>query len=167
MRALVCGGRTFSDRNMLDAALDRFTRHVLQITSLIHGDARGADRMAGDWARMRGIPVEAFPADWAGQGRAAGPIRNARMLAEGGPDLVIAFPGGRGTANMVSQAEAAGVPVYTIDIEGLRLPDGRAGSGDGNGLAATFISALNDGDPDSLPRSKAQNREHPALRRSR
>ncbi|MEM9912925.1 MAG: hypothetical protein AAF922_19365 [Pseudomonadota bacterium] len=44
-------------------------------------------------------------------GRAAGPIRNKEMLDEGCPDLVVAFPGGRGTANMVKQAQAAGVEV--------------------------------------------------------
>lgn len=58
---------------------------------LIDGDARGADRLAGEWARARGIENLKFVADWAGQGRAAGPIRNERMLREGKPDLVIVF----------------------------------------------------------------------------
>ena len=44
----------------------------------------------------------------------AGPRRNARMLAEGKPDLVVAFPGGRGTADMVSKARAAKVEVMEI-----------------------------------------------------
>jgi len=33
------------------------------------------------------------------------------MLDEGKPDLVVAFDGGRGTANMVKQAKAAGIQV--------------------------------------------------------
>jgi ABC-type Fe3+-hydroxamate transport system substrate-binding protein len=38
-----------------------------------------------------------------------------RVLVCGGkPDLVVAFPGGRGTANMIEQAEQAGVPVRRI-----------------------------------------------------
>ena len=53
-----------------------------------------------------GVVVEEFKADWDKFGRAAGPIRNAQMLREGKPDLVVAFPGGRGTANMVAQAKA-------------------------------------------------------------
>lgn len=81
---------------------------------VIHGAARGADTLAAEWARDRGIPVLPFPADWDSHPRAAGPIRNAQMLREGKPDVVIAFPGGRGTANMIDQAERAGVPVLRI-----------------------------------------------------
>jgi hypothetical protein len=36
------------------------------------------------------------------------------MLDEGKPDLVLAFPGGRGTRNMVGQAKRAGVPVEIV-----------------------------------------------------
>lgn len=55
------------------------------------------------------------------EGKAAGPIRNQRMLDDGKPDRVLAFPGGRGTANMVKLAKAAGVPVHEIRI----LEEGR------------------------------------------
>jgi len=47
-------------------------------------------------------------------GRAAGPVRNAQMLAEGKPDFVVAFPGGRGTADMCKQARARGVKVVEV-----------------------------------------------------
>jgi hypothetical protein len=36
------------------------------------------------------------------------------MLTEGKPDLVVAFPGGRGTADMVRRAYAANVIVKEI-----------------------------------------------------
>lgn len=52
-----------------------------------------------------------YPADWEKHGRAAGPIRNEKMLIVGTPDMVLAFPGGRGTADMIRKAEAAGLPV--------------------------------------------------------
>lgn len=61
-------------------------------------------------ARQLGLAVEVHPADWGRYGKAAGPIRNQEML-ESGIDLVIALPGGRGTADMVRRAEGAGVPV--------------------------------------------------------
>ena len=70
--------------------------------------------MAGEWANSAGVSVEEFAADWRGHGRAAGPMRNADMLAIGVPDLVVAFPGGRGTANMVKQARAAGIRVQVV-----------------------------------------------------
>lgn len=110
IRVLVCGGRDFDDRAALDAALDRLhAQH--RFTLLIAGGARGADTMAEQWARDRGIRTRIYMARWTIYGRAAGPIRNARMLRKGRPDLVVAFPGGKGTAGMVALARDAGVEV--------------------------------------------------------
>lgn len=97
-RVLVCGGRDFEDRAALYAALDRLHGQRC-FTLLIAGGARGADTMGEHWARDRGVRTRIFMARWAIEGRAAGPIRNARMLREGRPDLIVAFPGGKGTAN--------------------------------------------------------------------
>lgn len=81
------------------------------ISALIQGGAGGADLLGRCWARMHGMKPITVPADWKRYGRAAGPIRNKRMLTDFKPDLVVAFPGGRGTADMIRQAEAAGVAV--------------------------------------------------------
>jgi hypothetical protein len=61
-----------------------------------------------------GVPVSAHPADWFSHGKAAGPIRNQEMLAMEAPALVVAFPGGRGTADMVRRARKAGVDVLEV-----------------------------------------------------
>lgn len=117
MRVLVCGSRDLPglfDHDRIWDALDALDREE-RITLLIHGAARGTDRCAGRWAETRAVPVQQFPADWARLGRAAGPIRNRQMLDEGKPDLIVAFPGRRGTADMVRQAESAGVPVTLIE----------------------------------------------------
>lgn len=58
--------------------------------------------------------MRGFPADWGSLGKAAGPIRNSLMLTEANPSLVIAFPGGKGTADMISKARAAGVKVIEV-----------------------------------------------------
>ena len=113
MRVLVCGGRDFKDQTLLNHTLYQLSRAEI-ITAIIEGNATGADRMAGYWARKNKIDDIKFPADWNAHGRAAGPIRNAKMLKEGKPDLVLAFPGGRGTADMVRQARAAGVKVVEV-----------------------------------------------------
>lgn len=105
MKALVCGGRNYGDREAVFAALDR-----LAPTSIIHGGATGADSLADEWASTTGTPCTTYYANWQVHGRAAGPIRNAEMLAEM-PDVVVAFPGGKGTADMVRQARAKGVRV--------------------------------------------------------
>lgn len=112
-RVLVCGGRDFKDSAFLQRELDKLNKlHSFEV--LIEGDARGADRLAGEWAVSRGIENLKFPADWKKHGRAAGPIRNQRMLEEGKPDLVVAFPGGRGTENMARQAGQRGLPVVSL-----------------------------------------------------
>jgi hypothetical protein len=95
----------------LTRALDRFAKtHV--VDAVIEGNARGADRLAGFWARSRGIPNLKFNADWQKFGAAAGPIRNQRMIEEGKPIWVVAFPGGAGTADMIARAKRAGLPAW-------------------------------------------------------
>lgn len=109
-RVLVCGGRDFSDWSRLVDVLDDLHANR-DFTTLIEGGAKGADTMAYSWAGANKVEVLTFPADWERHGRGAGPIRNRQMLEEGRPDLVVAFPGGRGTASMVSLATDAGVEV--------------------------------------------------------
>lgn len=112
-KVIVCGGRNFKDYERVQRELD-FFHGEYGFAEVIHGCANGADTAAGRWAKEEGIKVREFPADWNKHGKAAGPIRNKQMLAEGQPDLVIAFPGGKGTANMISQAKAAGLRVEEI-----------------------------------------------------
>lgn len=81
---------------------------------VIEGAARGADQLAHEWAYGSGVPNDRYPADWDAFGNFAGPKRNKAMLDEGNPDLVIAFPGGAGTRNMIRQARKAGVEVVEI-----------------------------------------------------
>jgi hypothetical protein len=110
-RILVCGGRVYSDRAAVYELLDNLhAEHSFSV--LIAGGARGADSLAEEWACDRGIPTQIYQADWKRHGRAAGPIRNEQMLKEGHPDLVVAFPGGKGTAGMIALARAAKVPVF-------------------------------------------------------
>lgn len=110
LRVLVCGGRNFDDAMTLGAWLGGIHKtHGIDL--IIHGAARGADTMAAKFAEWAGIPTAAFPADWKQHGKAAGSIRNSVMLNESTPDLVVAFEGGSGTADMVAKARRAGVEV--------------------------------------------------------
>lgn len=112
MRVLVCGGRNYLDWAAVHGVLDGLHRKH-GITALIHGNAKGADALADDWAAGK-VQTLTFTPAWEEHGKAAGPIRNQKMLDEGKPDMVVAFPGGRGTADMVKRAEAAGVPIIQI-----------------------------------------------------
>lgn len=108
---LVCGSRNFRNKEVIFDALNSLDRKY-GLTTLIHGGASGADTLAGMWAKEWGVTVHVHPADWAKHGNAAGPIRNRDMLERGKPDLVVAFPGGKGTADMVRQARASGIEVF-------------------------------------------------------
>ena len=110
---LVCGGRTYTNEEHAFAVLDEL--HAKKpVTLLVHGAARGADSLAGAWASARGVVCKACPANWQVFGRQAGSVRNGAMLVEYKPDLVVAFPGGPGTADMVVQARWNKVPVLEI-----------------------------------------------------
>ena len=125
-KILVCGGRNFDDKPLLYRTLDKLCHDrgwvrfgsfgATPYVTIIHGGARGADQLAGEWAcRFQAwVPMFVFPANWEKYGRAAGPIRNQQMLDEGKPDVVVAFAGGRGTADMVRRAKAAGIEVIEV-----------------------------------------------------
>lgn len=92
---------------------------------IVHGAARGLDRMAHALTPTMGFSREPHPADWERFGRAAGPIRNAQMLALGA-DAVVGFKDGflvdlrsGGTENMIDLAMRAGVPVEVFDSNGV------------------------------------------------
>lgn len=107
MKLLVCGGRDYNDREYLERKLDEISRLFGPIHLVIDGAARGADTLAHNWAMARGIPAERFPADWNRYGKRAGSIRNREMAGRlSSNDLVVAFPGGRGTADMIKVARA-------------------------------------------------------------
>ncbi len=109
IRLLVTGGRKFDDKELLFKFLDRLNRER-SITLVIHGAAHGADSLAEEWGKARGVEtlpclpdVERYKRDvWLEQSK--------QMLAHK-PDLVVAFPGGNGTANMIELAQKAGVEV--------------------------------------------------------
>lgn len=113
----MCGGRNFDNREAIWQALQIVHDTRGPITCLIEGGARGVDQNAYAWAKWRGLEQQTYPADWEAHGRAAGPIRNAQMLAHGNPDLVIAFPGGKGTAHMMGLARRHGVEVMQVAVD--------------------------------------------------
>jgi predicted Rossmann-fold nucleotide-binding protein len=108
MKTIICGGRdyafTVEDKMWLnDLAAS------IPITTVVSGCASGADTQGHLWAVRNHIPVKQFPAEWNKHGRKAGPMRNAVMANYA--EVCIAFPGGRGTADMIARATAKGLRV--------------------------------------------------------
>lgn len=126
MKVLVCGSREWKNRD----AIWRELKKLPGGTIIVHGAARGADRMAGEIGRLLGFEVRPYPADWDKDGRkSAGPIRNSRMLKTEHPDRdgvyidrVLAFAvdfskkAAPGTNDMMSKARSAGIPVEPFSL---------------------------------------------------
>ncbi len=119
MRVLVCGCRDWKAVEPIQEALFGISQSTDETCVLIHGDAKGADRIAAGLGYRIGWAVAAYPADWDQHSKAAGVIRNRKMLDEGKPDLVLAFWDGksRGTMDMISRAVRAGVLVKVFPKE--------------------------------------------------
>lgn len=145
MRVLVCGGRDFgnlnkghdgnlirgdekdAEYNFVIDTLETFAQEnsaalkegswLPDDIEIISGMAKGVDSVAVDWAIVNWCKLHSYPADWDKHGKAAGYIRNKQMLDEGKPDIVLAFPGGKGTAMMVDIAKKAGVTVKEIEYK--------------------------------------------------
>ena len=111
---LVCGGRSFADDRLLETALDALVARLGAPALVVAGGAAGADTLAIRWAARRKFKRRVEPADWAAHGKAAGPIRNQKMLDLYRPGVVVAFPGGVGTADMVRRSRLAGAEVILI-----------------------------------------------------
>lgn len=108
MRVLVCGGRDYEDYHMVCDVLD----HICAVGDIIiQGGAKGADGLARRYALSKPLECKTYPAEWSKYGKSAGPRRNEEMLKHGKPELVVAFPGGVGTSDMVQRAKKAGIEV--------------------------------------------------------
>ena len=122
MRLAVSGGRYFADVPLLWRSLDELHKSTPEGIQLlvegasdeVTGPYKGADYWAHQWALARQVPCLRMRAEWEKHGRAAGPIRNGEMLKTYQLDYLLAFPGGRGTANMIEQAERAGIVFRTV-----------------------------------------------------
>lgn len=110
-RVIVCGGRDYYDRTRIWEELDE-----LAPAEVAQGGATGADILARDWCAARGVRCFTYQASWEREGRSAGPRRNQRMLDDFRPSMVLAFPGGVGTADMVVRAHRGRVPVRTVEL---------------------------------------------------
>ncbi|MBS3648759.1 hypothetical protein KEU06_08970 [Pseudaminobacter sp. 19-2017] len=112
------GGRNFLNLKFLDLSMQPI-KSILNPSFITHGNATGADKLLGFWARSNSVGERALPitkADWERFRKAAGPRRNQAILdSQPRPHAVVAMPGGSGTADMVCRSRQQGFPV--IDTE--------------------------------------------------
>lgn len=109
MKLLICGSREFADYDLLSRKMDEYLSSAdLNKIEIVAGGARGADTLAEQYARERGIKFTSFPAKWDVYGRSAGFIRNGEMAeyCKGPGNTCISFWNGEssGTKHMMQTA---------------------------------------------------------------
>lgn len=135
MKILVTGDREWINlESIANALVDVLEEYNIDPTKciLIHGNARGADKLAGICGESLKMDVRSYPAHWGHTkdcpegcremcGRPAGVIRNQKMLDDNPDiDLALAFHPdlegkSKGTGDMVRRLEKAGKPVRKFD----------------------------------------------------
>ncbi|NVZ99610.1 DUF2493 domain-containing protein [Pseudomonas gingeri] len=114
MRVLICAGRYYMNASMCRKVLEAY-QQVRRIEVLIHGGNQYLGSTLEDWARETGTHIVRYPSNWQLYGKQAERRRNQFMLLDSEPDLVLAFPGGNDTEELVAQARAIGIETLPID----------------------------------------------------
>jgi len=117
VKVIVTGGRGFFDRKKLYDALDYIALSTGRIDLIAEGGARGADRLAQDYAREKGIVNVTYHADWEKFGKGAGHKRNQYMIDSNLDAYLVAMPGGKGTEDCIRRAEKAGLTIFNYHKE--------------------------------------------------
>lgn len=135
MRTIIAGSREFTDYEVVKKAIEEGQKKLGKITKILHGDARGVDKLGEQWAIENKIPFKKFPADWKNIKRQgakvkerknpwtgkmekydymAGVFRNELMAAEA--DALIAIDlNTPGTNSMIELAEKYGLKIYIYE----------------------------------------------------
>jgi hypothetical protein len=117
MRLIIAGSRDLDDRHTVAPFIDAYVKAQGSYPAVIlSGACSGVDAIGEWWASHYGTPVERYPADWDKHGKAAGPVRNAKMVANADALLVIHWKGSRGSADVRRQAEAAGLAIVDVEL---------------------------------------------------
>jgi len=102
LKTIIAGSRSIGSYAWIAEKVDNVD---FTISVVFCGLAYGVDLLGERYAKLRGIPVEYFPADWDKYGRKAGYLRNIEMADKA--DALIAFWDGKskGTRGMINLAK--------------------------------------------------------------
>lgn len=113
-RLWVGGSRTFADRELLFRKLDVLTWRVRRKVVVVHGGAKGVDKLAGEWAWERGWTQEVHHPDWDRLGKKAGAVRNGEMAKAADAAVFFWDESSPGARDAIAKAKQAGTPVRVI-----------------------------------------------------
>ncbi len=111
MKVIIAGSRSIKSYSTIEEAIKL---SAYKITEIVSGRARGVDRLGEEYARLNGIPVKLFPADWDTFGNQAGHMRNEEMGDYA--DALIAIWDGKsnGTKHMIQYMKKLEKPNFVF-----------------------------------------------------
>jgi hypothetical protein len=118
-KLIVAGGRDFNNMLLMDTFIMKYVKSLPddQSVSIVSGMAKGADRLAFEWAKAQNCKCYEMPADWNTHGRRAGFLRNNDManVSQG----LLAFHDGvsKGTQHMIAIARNKNLNVRVIQYD--------------------------------------------------
>ncbi len=113
LKVIIAGSRDVTNLFVVEKAVEL---SGYKPTEVVSGTARGVDRLGEEWARQRGIPVKAFPADWGRLGKSAGYLRNVEMSEYADALLAVWDGKSKGTKHMIDIMSRAKKPVYVYNV---------------------------------------------------
>ena len=115
---VIAGSREYSDyeelKNFVTESIGVYMKNAEPV--ILSGGCRGADCLGERLAAERGWEIRRYPPEWEKYGKAAGPIRNKKMVDD--CHFAICFWNGksRGTKNLIRYAEMKQKPVFLKKI---------------------------------------------------
>lgn len=115
MKTIIAGSRTAT---RFEDLLHAVMCCGWEISEVVSGGARGADKMGEMFAKERHIPLKQFLPDWDTYGKSAGIICNDQM-AKYAEALIALWDGqSKGTNHMIHASKKRGMKVYVYRISG-------------------------------------------------
>lgn len=108
MITIIAGSRDCIEYTEVLHAVDKAN---WEITRVISGGARGADKLGEQWACRNTVPLTVVYADWDRYGKRAGYLRNEEMAEQGEALIALWDYQSRGTRNMIDIAKRKGLKV--------------------------------------------------------
>jgi hypothetical protein len=107
----IVGSRNFNDYKLLCTVITNWIKENGSIKKIVSGGCKGADTLAEKYADENKIEFVVHNAEWDKYGKAAGPIRNKKIVDD--VTHLIAFPEkiSLGTANTIGLAKRKGIPI--------------------------------------------------------
>jgi hypothetical protein len=116
VKTIIAGSRDIVDVKILYDAIKKLNIPEKEITQVISGGARGADRIGEIYANENAIDLVIMPANWNLHGKSAGYRRNEDMAKIADACIALWDGSSKGTGHMINLAEKYNLKLWVYDV---------------------------------------------------